>query len=98
MLELHYDLAALDRARAKDRTILALLGLGAALVLGGLVSLLLGRTVVRRLDRVRAVANRLRDGRQHAPAPSSAVATRSASSRATSTAWPTRCSRRSRTR
>ena len=62
MLELHYDLAALDSARAKDRTILALLGIAAALVLGGLVSLLLGRTVVRRLDRVRAVANRLRDG------------------------------------
>ncbi len=62
MLELHYDLAALDSARAKDRTILALVGIAAALVLGGLVSLLLGRTVVRRLDRVRAVANRLRDG------------------------------------
>jgi diguanylate cyclase (GGDEF)-like protein len=62
MLELHYDLAALDQARAKDRTILALLSLAAALALGGLVSLLLGRTVVRRLDHVRAVANRLRDG------------------------------------
>jgi diguanylate cyclase (GGDEF)-like protein len=62
MLELHYDLAALDRARARDRATLALLGLGAALLLGGLVSLLLTRTVVRRLDHVRAVANRLRDG------------------------------------
>jgi diguanylate cyclase (GGDEF)-like protein len=62
MLELHYDLAALDRARARDRSTLAVLGLGAALLLGGLVSLLLTRTVVRRLDRVRAVANRLRDG------------------------------------
>ena len=41
---------------------LALLGLGAALALGALVSLLLGRTVVRRLDRVRAVANRIREG------------------------------------
>jgi diguanylate cyclase (GGDEF)-like protein len=62
MLELHYDLAALDRARTHDRTALALLSLAAALVLGGLVSLLLHRTVVRRLDRIRAVANRLRDG------------------------------------
>jgi diguanylate cyclase (GGDEF)-like protein len=62
MLELHYDLAALDRARASDGMALWLLGLGAALALGGLVSLLLGRTVVRRLDRVRVVANRLREG------------------------------------
>jgi diguanylate cyclase (GGDEF)-like protein len=62
MLELHYDLAALDRARAADGRTLWLLGLGAALALGALVSLLLGRTVVRPLDRVRAVANRLRDG------------------------------------
>jgi diguanylate cyclase (GGDEF)-like protein len=62
MLELHYDLTALDRARAGDAMTLALLGLGAALALGGLVSLLLGRTVVRRLDRVRAVANRIREG------------------------------------
>jgi diguanylate cyclase (GGDEF)-like protein len=62
MLELHYDLAALARARARDLATLALLGLGAALLLGGLVSLLLTRTVVRRLDHVRAVANRLRDG------------------------------------
>jgi diguanylate cyclase (GGDEF)-like protein len=62
MLELHYDLAALDRAREADGLALALLGLGAALALGGLVVLLLGRTVVRRLDHVRAVANRLREG------------------------------------
>jgi diguanylate cyclase (GGDEF)-like protein len=62
MLELHYDLAALDRARASDGMTLALLGLAAALALGGLVSLLLGRTVVRRLDRVRAAANALREG------------------------------------
>jgi diguanylate cyclase (GGDEF)-like protein len=62
MLELHYDLAALDRARAADARTLWLLGLGAALVLGALVTLSLGRTVVRRLDRVRAVANRLREG------------------------------------
>jgi hypothetical protein len=40
MLELHYDLAALDRARAADGATLSLLGLAAALVLGGLVSLL----------------------------------------------------------
>ena len=62
MLELHYDLAALDRARAADARTLWLLGLAAALVLGALVTLSLGRTVVRRLDRVRAVANRLREG------------------------------------
>jgi diguanylate cyclase (GGDEF)-like protein len=62
MLELHYDLAALDRARTADRNALLLLGLGAALALGGLVSLLLTRTVARRLDHVRAVANRLREG------------------------------------
>jgi diguanylate cyclase (GGDEF)-like protein len=62
MLELHYDLAALDRARAADARTMWLLALGAALALGALVSLALGRTVVRRLDRVRAVANRLRDG------------------------------------
>jgi diguanylate cyclase (GGDEF)-like protein len=61
-LDLRYDLAALDKARAADGLTLSLLGLGAALALGGLVSLLLGRTVVRRLDRVRAVANRLREG------------------------------------
>ncbi len=68
MLELHYDLSALDRARAGDAMTLALLGLGAALALGGLVSLLLGRTVVRRLDRVRAVANRIREGDSRARA------------------------------
>jgi diguanylate cyclase (GGDEF)-like protein len=62
MLEIHYDLAALDRARAADARTMWLLALGAALLLGALVSLALGRTVVRRLDRVRAVANRLRDG------------------------------------
>jgi diguanylate cyclase (GGDEF)-like protein len=62
MLELHYDLSALDRTRTADRNALLLLGLGAALALGGLVSLLLTRTVVRRLDHVRAVANRLREG------------------------------------
>jgi diguanylate cyclase (GGDEF)-like protein len=61
-LELHYDLAALDRARSADGMTLSMLGLSAALVLGGLVSLLLTRTVVRRLDRVRGVANRLREG------------------------------------
>jgi diguanylate cyclase (GGDEF)-like protein len=61
-LDLHYNLAALDRARAADARTMWLLGLGAALLLGALVSLALGRTVVRRLDRVRAVANRLRDG------------------------------------
>src|SRR5690349_1619767 len=62
MLELHYDLSALDRTRTADRNALLLLGLGAALALGGLVSLLLTRTVVRRLDHIRAVANRLREG------------------------------------
>jgi len=62
LLELHYDLAALDRARTSDSLTLALIGLAAALVLGGLVSVLLGRTVVRRLDRIRAVANALREG------------------------------------
>ncbi|HWM10287.1 MAG TPA: diguanylate cyclase [Solirubrobacteraceae bacterium] len=62
MLELQYDLAALDDARATDARALFLLGLAAALVLGALVSLLLGRTVVRPLDRVRAVANRIREG------------------------------------
>jgi diguanylate cyclase (GGDEF)-like protein len=62
MLELHYDLAALDRAQARDGRTLFLLGLAAALALGALVSLLLGRTVVRRLDRVRDVANRIREG------------------------------------
>ena len=62
MLELHYDLAALDQARATDRRTLALIAVGVALVLGGLVSLLLTLTVVRRLDRIRAIANRLRDG------------------------------------
>ena len=68
MLELHYDLTALDSARTSAGMTLALLGLGAALVLGALVSLLLGRTVVRRLDRVRAVANRIREGDSRARA------------------------------
>jgi diguanylate cyclase (GGDEF)-like protein len=62
MLELHYDLASLDKARAADGVTLWLIGLAAALGLGGLVIWLLGRTVVRRLDRVRDVANRLREG------------------------------------
>jgi diguanylate cyclase (GGDEF)-like protein len=62
MLELHYDLGALDQARAADARTMWSIALGAALLLGALVSLALGRTVVRRLDRVRAVANRLRDG------------------------------------
>ena len=62
MLELHYDLASLDQARADDGVTLWLIGLAAALGLGGLVIWLLGRTVVRRLDRVRDVANRLREG------------------------------------
>ena len=62
MLELHYDLATLDEARAADGVTLWLIGLAAALGLGGLVIWLLGRTVVRRLDRVRDVANRLREG------------------------------------
>jgi diguanylate cyclase (GGDEF)-like protein len=62
MLELHYDLAALDHARSRDRLTLATMAVGLALLLGGLVSLLLTRTVVRRLDRIRGVANRLRDG------------------------------------
>jgi diguanylate cyclase (GGDEF)-like protein len=68
MLELQYDLAALDEARATDARALFMLGLAAALVLGALVSLLLGRTVVRRLDRVRAVANRIREGDSRARA------------------------------
>jgi diguanylate cyclase (GGDEF)-like protein len=62
MLELHYDLKGLDEARAADGTTLSALGLGAALLLGLIVSLLLGRTVVDPLDRVRAVANRIREG------------------------------------
>ncbi|HEX5620370.1 MAG TPA: HD domain-containing phosphohydrolase [Solirubrobacteraceae bacterium] len=62
MLEIDYDLAALDHARAADARTMWLIALGAALLLGALVSVALGRTVVRRLDRVRAVANRLRDG------------------------------------
>jgi HAMP domain-containing protein len=62
MLELHYDLAALDKARAAEGLTLWLIGLAAALGLGGLVVWLLGRTVVRRLHRVRDVANRLREG------------------------------------
>ncbi len=62
MLELHYDLAALDAARERDARTLFLLALAAALVLGALVSMSLGRTVVRRLDRIRAVANRIREG------------------------------------
>ena len=68
MLELQYDLADLDRAQASDRRTLSLLGLGAALALGALMSLLLGRTVVRRLDRVRSVANRIREGDSRARA------------------------------
>ncbi len=97
LLELHYDLAALDHARARDRRILALLSIAAALILGGLVSLLLGRTVVRRLDHVRAVANRLRDG-DSAARTNLGGRDEIGALRATSTAWPTRCSRRSRTR
>jgi len=68
MLELQYDLAHLDHAQASDRRTLSLLGLGAAVALGALVSLLLGRTVVRRLDRVRSVANRIREGDSRARA------------------------------
>jgi diguanylate cyclase (GGDEF)-like protein len=62
MLELHYDLKELDTAVASDRATLLIFGLGAALILGALLSVLLGQAVVQPLDRIREVANRIREG------------------------------------
>jgi diguanylate cyclase (GGDEF)-like protein len=61
-LELHYDLKNRDLAMAHDRQATAWTALAAALVLCAMLSLMLGRTVVRPLDRIRAVTNRIRAG------------------------------------
>ncbi|MDP9399600.1 MAG: GGDEF domain-containing protein [Actinomycetota bacterium] len=62
--ELHYDLAAADAALAADqRRVLGGAAL-AALVLGLLTALLLGRTIVRPIERLRAATQRIRSGDQ----------------------------------
>ncbi len=61
-LELHYDLKARDAAMRADRTAIFVAALSGASVLGLLILLLLGRLVVRPLDAVRDVANRIRGG------------------------------------
>jgi diguanylate cyclase (GGDEF)-like protein len=66
MLELHYDLKSLDLALASDKQSLLGWALSLATVLALGLSLLLGRTVARPLDQIRAVANRLRRGESEA--------------------------------
>jgi diguanylate cyclase (GGDEF)-like protein len=61
-LEVHYDLKKRDLAMAADNEATAWTALIAALVLCAVLSLVLGRTVVRPLDRIRAVANRISGG------------------------------------
>ena len=61
-LELHYDLKGRDLALAADQKSAAWTALIAAVVLCLALALVLGRTVVRPLDRIRAVANRISAG------------------------------------
>jgi diguanylate cyclase (GGDEF)-like protein len=61
-LELHYDLKARDAALRSDRTAIFVTALGGATLLGLFIALLLGRLVVRPLDRIRAVADAIRGG------------------------------------
>ena len=65
-LELHYDLKARDAALRADRTASSSTALAGAIIARRLISLLLGRLVVRPLDRIRAVANRIRGGESSA--------------------------------
>jgi diguanylate cyclase (GGDEF)-like protein len=65
-LELHYDLKKRDLALAEDRSATARMAAITALVLCLALVLLLGRTVVRPLDRIRAVANRISAGDERA--------------------------------
>ena len=65
-VELHYDLKARDAALRSDRTAIFITALGGAALLGLFVALLLGRLVVRPLDRIRAVADAIRGGDNHA--------------------------------
>ena len=61
-LELHYDLKGRDAALRDDQTAIAVTAIVGAPLLGLLISLLLGHLVVRPLDRIRAVTNRIRGG------------------------------------
>ena len=61
-LELHYDLKGRDAALRADRTAIFLMALGGATLLGLAIALLLGRLIVRPLDRIRAVADAIRGG------------------------------------
>jgi HAMP domain-containing protein len=66
VLELHYDLKALDVAREREqRTLIAIAVLG-ALSVGLMLLLVLTRAVVRPVDEMRAVANRIRGGARDA--------------------------------
>jgi diguanylate cyclase (GGDEF)-like protein len=65
-LELHYDLKGRDDALREDRTAIVVTALAGASILGLIVSLLLGRLVVRPLDLIRDVANRIRAGESDA--------------------------------
>ncbi len=61
-LELHYDLKGRDAALRSDRTAILITALGGASLLGLFIALLLGRLVVRPLDRIRTVADAIRGG------------------------------------
>ena len=61
-IELHYDLKTRDAALRSDRTAILVTALAGASLLGLFISLLLGRLVVRPLDRIRAVADAIRGG------------------------------------
>ena len=61
-LELHYDLKGRDAALRADRTAILVAALAGASLLGLLISMLLGRLVVRPLDRIRVLADAIRGG------------------------------------
>jgi diguanylate cyclase (GGDEF)-like protein len=65
-LELHYDLKKRDLALADDRAATAKMAFITAFALCLALVLLLGRIVVRPLDRIRAVANRIGAGEESA--------------------------------
>jgi diguanylate cyclase (GGDEF)-like protein len=65
-LELHYDLKGLDTALADQKRMIGFAALIAALILGVMVSWMLGRAVLRPLSQLRVATNRLRTGDRHA--------------------------------
>jgi diguanylate cyclase (GGDEF)-like protein len=61
-LELHYDLKGLDSALAADKRVLTAAAVLAALTIGLVLNLVLGRTVLRPLQDLRRATNRIRSG------------------------------------